>query len=84
MKQATVGKRFVELFIVTDQRTFGRHQNQLSVLVKEVANNVDSLHAELNIRVILSHIEIWNSEDKISITSGISAETLLDLFSIIK
>ena len=79
LKQVTVGKRFVELFIVTDQRTFRRHQYQLTGHVKEVANNIDSLYVELNIRVILSHIEIWN-KDKISITNDIIAEKLLNLF----
>ena len=42
--------------------------SNLEDYLKKVANYADGLFQELNVRIILSHIEIWKNQNKIEIT----------------
>uniref|UniRef100_A0A8D1G4U2 Disintegrin and metalloproteinase domain-containing protein 8 n=1 Tax=Sus scrofa TaxID=9823 RepID=A0A8D1G4U2_PIG len=63
--------RYVELFVVTDSTEFRQLGSREAVRrrVLEVVNHVDKLYQELNFRVVLVGLEIWNSGDKIAISS---------------
>uniref|UniRef100_A0A8C3VFL5 ADAM metallopeptidase domain 8 n=1 Tax=Catagonus wagneri TaxID=51154 RepID=A0A8C3VFL5_9CETA len=72
--------RYVELFVVTDSTEFQQlgSREAVSRRVLEVVNHVDKLYQELNFRVVLVGLEIWNRGDKIHISSEPS--TTLDNF----
>ncbi|XP_061259916.1 disintegrin and metalloproteinase domain-containing protein 8 isoform X3 [Bos javanicus] len=63
--------RYVELFVVTDSKEFQRFGSREAVRqrVLEVVNHVDKLYQELNFRVVLVGLEMWNGGDKIQISS---------------
>nr|XP_031304477.1 disintegrin and metalloproteinase domain-containing protein 8-like isoform X1 [Camelus dromedarius] len=72
--------RYVELYVVTDSTEFQQLGSREAVRrrVLEVVNHVDKLYQELNFRVVLVGLEIWNSGDKIHISS--QANTTLENF----
>uniref|UniRef100_A0A8C5LC08 A disintegrin and metallopeptidase domain 8 n=1 Tax=Jaculus jaculus TaxID=51337 RepID=A0A8C5LC08_JACJA len=65
----THGIRYVELYVVTDSRELQLLGSREAVRsrVLEVVNHVDKLYQELNFRVVLVGLEIWN-RDKFSIS----------------
>ncbi|XP_029788686.1 disintegrin and metalloproteinase domain-containing protein 8 isoform X4 [Suricata suricatta] len=72
--------RFVELYVVTDSAEFQLLGSREAVRsrVLEVVNHVDKLYQELNVRVVLVGLEIWNQENKIHVSSY--ANTTLENF----
>nr|XP_020735684.1 disintegrin and metalloproteinase domain-containing protein 8 [Odocoileus virginianus texanus] len=72
--------RYVELFVVTDSTEFQRFGSREAVRqrVLEVVNHVDKLYQELNFRVVLVGLEMWNGGDKIQVSS--QPEATLDSF----
>ncbi|KAG5196151.1 hypothetical protein JEQ12_011787 [Ovis aries] len=63
--------RYVELFVVTDSTEFQRFGSREAMRqrVLEVVNHVDKLYQELNFRVVLVGLEMWNGGDKIQVSS---------------
>nr|XP_036867222.1 disintegrin and metalloproteinase domain-containing protein 8 isoform X1 [Manis javanica] len=63
--------RYVELFVVVDSMEFRLLGSREAVhkRVLEVVNHVDKLYQELNFRVVLVGLEVWNSGDKIHVSS---------------
>lgn len=63
--------RYVELFVVVDSTEFRLLGSREAVRkrVLEVVNHVDKLYQELNFRVVLVGLEVWNSGDKIRVSS---------------
>ena len=49
--------------------------------VKEIVNFVDGYYRELDIRVILSHIEVWNNGDRSLVSNDAEAVCILFPFS---
>ncbi|KAM9052933.1 disintegrin and metalloproteinase domain-containing protein 8 isoform 2-T2 [Megaptera novaeangliae] len=72
--------RYVELFVVTDSTEFQRLGSREAVRqrVLEVVNHVDKLYQELNFRVVLVGLEMWNGGDKIHVST--QADTTLSNF----
>ncbi|XP_066879799.1 disintegrin and metalloproteinase domain-containing protein 8 isoform X2 [Kogia breviceps] len=72
--------RYVELFVVTDSREFQRLGSREAVRqrVLEVVNHVDKLYQELDFRVVLVGLEMWNGGDKIHVST--QADTTLNNF----
>ncbi|KAM9702008.1 disintegrin and metalloproteinase domain-containing protein 8 isoform 2-T2 [Dama dama] len=72
--------RYVELFVVTDSTEFQRFGSREAVRqrVLEVVNHVDKLYQELNFRVVLVGLEMWNGGDKIQVSS--QPDATLDSF----
>ncbi|KAG8517503.1 Gamma-tubulin complex component 2 [Galemys pyrenaicus] len=72
--------RYVELYVVADKAEFQAAGSRPEVRrrVLEVVNHVDKLYRELNVRVVLVGLEIWNDRDKIDVSP--SAEATLDSF----
>ncbi|XP_060027018.1 disintegrin and metalloproteinase domain-containing protein 8 isoform X2 [Erinaceus europaeus] len=72
--------RFVELYVVTDYREFQLLGSREAVRrhVLEVVNHVDKLYQDLNFRVALVGLEMWNGGDKIHISPY--ANRTLDAF----
>ncbi|XP_023977258.1 disintegrin and metalloproteinase domain-containing protein 8 isoform X1 [Physeter macrocephalus] len=72
--------RYVELFVVTDSTEFQWLGSREAVRqrVLEVVNHVDKLYQELNFRVVLVGLEMWNSGDKIHVST--QADTTLNNF----
>ncbi|XP_061194629.1 disintegrin and metalloproteinase domain-containing protein 12-like isoform X1 [Saccostrea echinata] len=63
--------RFVEMYIVTDQRLYRTYSRQDSMVIqraKDIVNIVSKLYNPLNIYIALVGVEIWTT-DKIRITS---------------
>ncbi|XP_039108350.1 disintegrin and metalloproteinase domain-containing protein 8 isoform X3 [Hyaena hyaena] len=74
--------RYVELYVVTDHAEFQLLGSREAVRsrVLEVVNHVDKLYQELNVRVVLVGLEIWNQVDGIHVSSH--ANTTLENFLI--
>lgn len=72
--------RYVELYMVTDYSEFQSLGTMGAVRsrVLEVVNHMDKLYQKLHMRVVLVGLEMWNSGDKIRVSS--SAETTLENF----
>uniref|UniRef100_A0A8C9DC62 ADAM metallopeptidase domain 8 n=1 Tax=Panthera leo TaxID=9689 RepID=A0A8C9DC62_PANLE len=72
--------RYVELYVVTDSTEFQLLGSREAVRrrVLEVVNHVDKLYQELNVRVVLVGLEIWNHRDGIHVSS--QADTTLENF----
>ncbi|XP_012906125.2 disintegrin and metalloproteinase domain-containing protein 8 isoform X1 [Mustela putorius furo] len=72
--------RYVELYVVTDSAEFQRLGSRAAVRsrVMEVVNHVDKLYQELNFRVVLVGLEMWNQGDEIQVSSN--PDTTLDDF----
>ncbi|XP_034842425.1 disintegrin and metalloproteinase domain-containing protein 8 isoform X2 [Mirounga leonina] len=64
--------RYVELYVVTDSTEFQRLGSRRAVRsrVMEVVNHVDKLYQELNFRVVLVGLEMWNHKDQIHVSSN--------------
>ncbi|KAM3867601.1 disintegrin and metalloproteinase domain-containing protein 9-like [Diretmus argenteus] len=74
--------RYVELLLVVDNERFN-YMNRNETAVREemvqLANNIDSMYMELNIRVVLVGLEIWAHQNLISIEG--SAGDVLSRFT---
>ncbi|XP_008588741.1 PREDICTED: disintegrin and metalloproteinase domain-containing protein 8 [Galeopterus variegatus] len=72
--------RYVELYVVTDSAEFQMLGSRAAVRsrVLEVVNHVDKLYQELNFRVVLVGLEIWNNWDKFQVSP--QADVTLDNF----
>ncbi|XP_044516236.1 disintegrin and metalloproteinase domain-containing protein 8 [Gracilinanus agilis] len=72
--------RYVELFVVVDHAEWVKIGSRQAVRsrVKEIVNHVDRLYQELNFRVVLIGLEMWNSGDQAHVSS--SPEATLDNF----
>ena len=42
----------------------------LDARIKELANFVDGFYQKLGIRVVLSHVEVWNHTDRVALSSN--------------
>ncbi|XP_072485244.1 disintegrin and metalloproteinase domain-containing protein 8 [Notamacropus eugenii] len=72
--------RYVELFVVVDYTEYVsfRSREDIRSRVKEIVNHVDKLYQELNFRVVLIGLEIWDRGDKAQISSN--PDSTLDNF----
>lgn len=72
--------RFVELYVVVDYTEFQLLGSREAVRARvlDVVNHVDKLYQELNFRVALVGLEMWNSGDKILVSEN--ADNTLDAF----
>ena len=64
--------RFVELVLVVDTRLyiqFGRNQNSLHAICKQIANKINSIYLSLDIYIALVGIVIWRDYDQVTIFS---------------
>ncbi|XP_043841579.1 disintegrin and metalloproteinase domain-containing protein 8 [Dromiciops gliroides] len=81
-KSGAVSKntRYVELFVVVDHAEYlmFKSREDIRSRVKEIVNHVDKLYQELNFRVVLIGLEIWDRGDKAQISSN--PESTLDNF----
>ncbi|XP_036591466.1 disintegrin and metalloproteinase domain-containing protein 8 [Trichosurus vulpecula] len=81
-KSGTVPKEtyYVELFVVVDYTEYVRFRGREDIRsrVKEIVNHVDKLYQELNFRVVLIGLEIWDRGDKAQISSN--PDSTLDNF----
>ena len=60
--------RFVELVLVVDTRLyiqFGRNQNSLHNMCKQIANKINSIYLSLDIYIALVGIVIWRDYDQV-------------------
>ncbi|XP_035506080.2 disintegrin and metalloproteinase domain-containing protein 19 isoform X2 [Scophthalmus maximus] len=65
--------KYVELLIVADKAEFEKHGSSLEktkVKLLEAANLVDKYYKALNIRVALIGLEVWTSQDLISVSDN--------------
>ncbi|XP_051505266.1 disintegrin and metalloproteinase domain-containing protein 19 isoform X4 [Myxocyprinus asiaticus] len=65
--------KYVELMVVADHAEFVKHGRDLErtkTKLLEAANFVDKYYKTLNIRVALIWLEIWNDNDKISVSDN--------------
>ncbi|XP_077103619.1 disintegrin and metalloproteinase domain-containing protein 19 [Siphateles boraxobius] len=65
--------KYVELMVVADHAEFvnhGRDFERTKMTLIEAANFVDKYYKTLNIRVALIRLEIWNDQDKISVSNN--------------
>ncbi|XP_076877582.1 disintegrin and metalloproteinase domain-containing protein 19-like isoform X3 [Brachyhypopomus gauderio] len=65
--------KYVELMMVADHAEFVKHGRDLEktrMKLLEAANYVDKYYKALNIRVALIWLEIWNEQNKISVTDN--------------
>ena len=56
----------------------------LDARIKELANFVDGFYQKLGIRVVLSHVEVWNHTDRIALSSNpttVSVYRIIFLFN---
>uniref|UniRef100_A0A8D3D090 ADAM metallopeptidase domain 19b n=1 Tax=Scophthalmus maximus TaxID=52904 RepID=A0A8D3D090_SCOMX len=65
--------KYVEMLIVADKAEFEKHGSSLEktkVKLLEAANLVDKYYKALNIRVALIGLEVWTSQDLISVSDN--------------
>uniref|UniRef100_A0AAX7ULV4 ADAM metallopeptidase domain 19b n=1 Tax=Astatotilapia calliptera TaxID=8154 RepID=A0AAX7ULV4_ASTCA len=65
--------KYVELLIVADKTEFEKHNSDLDKTKQklvEAANLVDKYYKALNIRVALIGLEVWTSQDMISVSDN--------------
>ncbi|XP_068444755.1 disintegrin and metalloproteinase domain-containing protein 19 isoform X2 [Clinocottus analis] len=65
--------KYVELLIVADKAEFEKHGSDLQktkLKLLEAANLVDKYYKALSIRVALIGLEVWNSQDMISVSDN--------------
>ncbi|XP_044529656.1 disintegrin and metalloproteinase domain-containing protein 8-like [Gracilinanus agilis] len=67
--------RYVELFVVVDNTEYKKYKSLSTVRqrVKEIVNHVDRIYQEINFRVVLIGLEIWDQVDKAAINSNIQS-----------
>uniref|UniRef100_A0A8C0MMI5 ADAM metallopeptidase domain 8 n=1 Tax=Canis lupus familiaris TaxID=9615 RepID=A0A8C0MMI5_CANLF len=72
--------RYVELYVVVDSTEFQKLGSRAAVRsrVLEVVNHVDKLYQELDFRVFLVGLQIWNHRDEIHVSSN--PDTTLENF----
>ena len=75
LQQKTPGKKFVELMMIANNRLYNQYKKKVTERIKDIINHVDSYYKQFNIRVILYHIEVWNTKDQI--LSSTNSNTLL-------
>lgn len=71
--------RYIELFVVADHQRYVKHQSNVTAVQYEMiqlANALDLLYLQLNVRVILVGLEIWTNVDKINVNNGTAGEVL--------
>ncbi|KAK4315803.1 hypothetical protein Pmani_012961 [Petrolisthes manimaculis] len=71
--------RFVELVLVADNSFHKAHGDKATSRCKSIVNVVNAVYRQLGVVVVLTHLEIWKSSDKMNVTN-ISGVTL-DNFS---
>ncbi|TRY90067.1 hypothetical protein DNTS_031579 [Danionella cerebrum] len=72
-RDAGSSMKYVELMVVADHTEFvnhGRDLEKTKAKLLEAANFVDKYYKALNIRVALIRLEIWNDQDKISVSDN--------------
>nr|XP_006821011.1 PREDICTED: disintegrin and metalloproteinase domain-containing protein 12-like [Saccoglossus kowalevskii] len=65
--------KYVELYIVNDHREFEYLERDITRVMertKEIANMMDSYYQDLNIRIALIGMEVWNQGDMIDVVSN--------------
>ncbi|XP_078006789.1 disintegrin and metalloproteinase domain-containing protein 8 isoform X5 [Phascolarctos cinereus] len=81
-KSGTAPKKthYVELFVVVDYMEYMKFRSREDIRsrVKEIVNHVDKLYQQLNFRVVLIGLEIWDQGDKAQISSN--PDSTLDSF----
>uniref|UniRef100_H2YZ98 Uncharacterized protein n=1 Tax=Ciona savignyi TaxID=51511 RepID=H2YZ98_CIOSA len=72
-RQTSTEKKFLELLIVADKAQVSRSKHtriELDSRVKELVNYLHGFYKKLSIHVVLSHIEVWSSRDKIPLKTN--------------
>uniref|UniRef100_A0A7N4P6H2 ADAM metallopeptidase domain 8 n=1 Tax=Sarcophilus harrisii TaxID=9305 RepID=A0A7N4P6H2_SARHA len=71
---------YVELFVVVDNVEYNKYKSlkKMRQRVKEIINHVDRLYQEINFRVVLTGLEIWDKGNKAPVDTNI--ETTLSSF----
>ncbi|XP_076825751.1 zinc metalloproteinase-disintegrin-like MTP8 isoform X1 [Clavelina lepadiformis] len=79
-RQTNEEKKFVELLVVVDNAMAKKFANRIELdgHVKNLVNHLDGFYQKLGIRVILSHIEVWNDTDLVELS--IDPQEVLDAF----
>ncbi|XP_043859561.1 disintegrin and metalloproteinase domain-containing protein 8-like [Dromiciops gliroides] len=67
--------RYVELFVVVDHTEYKKYKSlkKMRHRVKEIVNHVDRLYQEINFRVVLTGLEIWDKENKAAVDSNVES-----------
>nr|Q2UXQ5.1 RecName: Full=Zinc metalloproteinase-disintegrin-like EoVMP2; AltName: Full=Haemorrhagic 56 kDa metalloproteinase; AltName: Full=Snake venom metalloproteinase; Short=SVMP; AltName: Full=Zinc metalloproteinase-disintegrin-like Eoc22; Flags: Precursor [Echis ocellatus]CAJ01684.1 Group III snake venom metalloproteinase [Echis ocellatus] len=74
-------ERYIEFFIVVDQRMYNKHNNDSAAIrtwIFEMLNTVNEIYLPWNIHVPLVGLEFWTQGDLINVVS--SADKTLDSF----
>nr|XP_004541161.1 disintegrin and metalloproteinase domain-containing protein 19 [Maylandia zebra] len=72
-REVSQNMKYVELLIVADKTEFEKHNSDLDKTKQklvEAANLVDKYYKALNIRVALIGLEVWTSQDMISVSDN--------------
>nr|XP_019941892.1 PREDICTED: disintegrin and metalloproteinase domain-containing protein 19 [Paralichthys olivaceus] len=72
-RELSQNMKYVELLIVADKAEFEKHGSNLEktkLKLLEAANLVDKYYKALNIRVALIGLEVWTSQDMISVSDN--------------
>ncbi|XP_078487165.1 zinc metalloproteinase-disintegrin-like NaMP isoform X1 [Ciona intestinalis] len=65
-REATTEKKFLELLVVADKAQAAKYSRvELDTRIKELVNYINGFYKKLKIHVVLSHIEVWKTQDKI-------------------
>ncbi|XP_069037552.1 zinc metalloproteinase/disintegrin-like HR1a isoform X1 [Lepisosteus oculatus] len=75
-------QKYIELFVVADNREFIKMKNSLTDLRKrvlEIINYINVVYQPLNTFIALTGLEVWNVQDKINVTAP--AGQTLDRFT---
>ncbi|XP_076003609.1 disintegrin and metalloproteinase domain-containing protein 9-like isoform X2 [Genypterus blacodes] len=79
MKRAVLYRtHYVELYLVVDNERFNymnRNETAVTEEMVHLANYIDSMYVQINVRVVLVGVEIWNQQNLIS-TEGSAGEVL--------
>uniref|UniRef100_F6VBC2 Zinc metalloproteinase n=1 Tax=Ciona intestinalis TaxID=7719 RepID=F6VBC2_CIOIN len=78
-REATTEKKFLELLIVADKAQAAKYSRvDLDNRIKELVNYINGFYKKLKIHVVLSHIEVWKTQDKIPLKTN--AQEVLNEF----
>ncbi|CAK8682796.1 unnamed protein product [Clavelina lepadiformis] len=71
-RQTKEEKKFLELLIVVDNAMANKFTDRIKLdgHVKNLVNQIDGFYQKLGIRVILSHIEVWNDTDRVELSTN--------------
>ncbi|CAK8682793.1 unnamed protein product [Clavelina lepadiformis] len=79
-RQTNEEKKFVEMLVVVDNANAKKFTDRIELdgHVKNLVNHLDGFYQKLGIRIVLSHIEVWNHTDQAELSTD--AGEVLDAF----